>query len=176
MRAAILLGLGVLALGACQERPEAHRVSLPLPPAREPGLWTQTVSSAGVTQHSKLCLNALVEPKIPRFAAPAPGGVCTGHVAKPKPEGGGWAFEDICDFGSGGVVVTIGTASGDLVRAYHVEANTETSGAEAPQMNGERRMTLDATWKGPCPAGMKPGQLELDGGLKVDLLAQSVSD
>lgn len=168
MRAAILLGLLVLA--GCQERPQAHKESLPLTPAREAGLWTFTVKSEGVTQASKLCLNALVEPKISRFAPPAPGGACAGQRASRQPDGS-WRFESVCDFGSGGVVMTLGTATGDASRAYHVEATTETSGAEAPQMNAERKMTLDAKWTGPCPAGMKPGELELDGGLKVDLLA-----
>jgi hypothetical protein len=167
MRAAILLG--VLLLAGCQDRGEAAKQSLPLPPAREPGLWAFTATSAGVTQASKLCLNALVEAKIPRFAAPAPGGVCTGQRATRQPDGS-WRFESVCDFGSGGVTAVLGTATGDPARAYHVQADAETSGAEAPQMNGERKMSLDARWTGPCPAGMKPGELELDGGLKVDLL------
>jgi hypothetical protein len=168
MRLTLVL-LGVLAVAGCQEAPQAHKESLPLPPAREAGLWTFTVNSEGVTQASRLCLNALVEAKIARFAAPAPGGACAGQKAARQPDGS-WRFDSVCDFGSGGVVMTLGTATGDASKRYHVDATTETSGAGAPQMNGERKMTLDAAWTGPCPAGMKPGELELDGGLKVDLL------
>jgi hypothetical protein len=31
-------------------------------------------------------------------------------------------------------------------------------------------MTLDATWKGPCPADFKPGDMELPGGMKINML------
>ena len=42
--------------------------------------------------------------------------------------------------------------------------------AGAPQMNGEHAMTLEATWKGPCPADFKPGDMELPGGMKINML------
>jgi hypothetical protein len=38
-----------------------------------------------------------------------------------------------------------------------------------PEANGVHKMTLEATWQGPCPPDMKPGEVELPGGLKVSL-------
>jgi hypothetical protein len=37
-------------------------------------------------------------------------------------------------------------------------------------MNGSHKMVLDAVWQGPCPAGFKPGDMELPGGMKINVL------
>jgi hypothetical protein len=42
-----------------------------------------------------------------------------------------------------------------------VKATTVTSGSSMPQANGTHAMELTATWEGPCPAGMKPGDMTL---------------
>src|SRR5438552_2208628 len=46
----------------------------------------------------------------------------------------------------------------------------EDNGAAATQMNGEHEMTMEGTWKGACPAGFKPGDMELPGGMKINML------
>ena len=42
-----------------------------------------------------------------------------------------------------------------------------TAGSSMPQANGTRKMSMDGVWKGPCPAGMAPGDMELPGGMRV---------
>jgi hypothetical protein len=37
-------------------------------------------------------------------------------------------------------------------------------------MNGTHDMTLEASWQGPCPAGMQPGDMLLPGGMKNNML------
>jgi hypothetical protein len=77
--------------------------------------------------------------------------------------------------GSGGTIVSTGEAKGDFGSHYTVDIKSSTTGAAAPQMNGEHAMTLEATWKGPCPAGFKPGDMELPGGMKINMLTMGGS-
>jgi hypothetical protein len=37
------------------------------------------------------------------------------------------------------------------------------------QANGTHDMEMTGTWEGPCPADMKPGDMLLPGGVKVNL-------
>ena len=153
--------LALAALGACD------RFDRDAPPSRAPGLWVQTVSSAGMTQQSRLCVDAAVE------AAFGWWGQTTGACAKPsvtRGPDGGWRFNSRCDMGPAGVNATTGVATGDFSAADRMQAETITTAAAAPQMNGAHKMTLEAAWQGPCPAGMKPGDMTLPGGMKINLL------
>ena len=76
MRRVLVLCVGLLALAACQKKSETAAVgdtpsaaaTAPAaslgPPKRKPGLWTQTVSSGGMTQTMKLCLDEATEAMI----------------------------------------------------------------------------------------------------------------
>jgi hypothetical protein len=71
MHRALILSAGLLALAGCQKKPEtpamatgeapAAAASAPMtgPPRRKAGLWTQTVTTQGMTQTSKICLDGL---------------------------------------------------------------------------------------------------------------------
>ena len=175
MAVGLAAGLGVLALAGCQ-RQEAEKAQAPAsaaaaveaPPPRNPGLWVQTVDTAGMTQKAEICLDAATDLKIARFGAQAAGGRCAGNRVTRTPQG--WAFESVCDLGTGGQVTTRGVATGDMASRYVLKAETTTTGAAAPQMNGTRPLTLEAAWQGPCPAGMAPGDMRLPGGVSINLL------
>ena len=49
-------------------------------------------------------------------------------------------------------------------------AENTVSGASARHMNGVHAMTIEATWKGPCPADLKPGDMVLPGGMKINMM------
>ena len=51
-----------------------------------------------------------------------------------------------------------------------ITGESSTVGAEAPQMNGTRAVNIEAVWQGACPEGFRPGDLELPGGMRVNLL------
>jgi hypothetical protein len=52
-----------------------------------------------------------------------------------------------------------------------VELTSSTSGSPMPQANGVQHKTMiEATWEGPCPADMKPGDMEVNG-FKMNLTA-----
>lgn len=153
-----LLAAG-LALAGCQKADA--------PAARKPGLWEQRVSGGAFSQVSRVCLDAAADARMGWIGEPA-GAACQ----KPplKKQGQGWRFETVCDLGPGGKTVGSGTVSGDLSSRYVVQAESTTTGAMAPQLNGTRRFTVEAAWQGPCPADMKPGDLALPGGVKINLL------
>lgn len=137
-------------------------------PHRKPGLWKQTVSTAGMQQVSSLCLDQATEAKLAVWGAGASKDMCQQSEVSPIP--GGWAFRSSCDMGSGGKTLSEGTVTGDFDVSYKVVAKSKTEGAGAPQMNGEHKMIMEATWEGPCPPDMKPGDMALPGGMKMNML------
>jgi hypothetical protein len=153
------------------QAPAAATTTAPaMPPKRKPGLWEQTMSMSGMTQTSQFCVDAAVEERLGWWSQQATKDMCTQNAFTPGP-GGSWSFTSECDMGSGGKTVTKGVASGDFGSAYRLDMTSTTTGAGAPQMNGEHKMAMDAAWKGPCPADMKPGDMKLlPGGMKVNLL------
>lgn len=137
-------------------------------PSRREGLWKQTVSTAGMTQSSTICIDKTVEAKLAVWG----GGVAREKCGQPTlaPVPGGWSFASTCDMGEGGKTTSHGTVTGDFNSAYKVEAESTTEGAAAPQMNGAHKMTMDAVYQGPCPAGAKPGDMTLGNGMTINML------
>lgn len=138
------------------------------PPPRKPGLWTQTVSMGDFNQTTRLCLDETTDKAMSIWGAQMSKDMCEKNEMT-RGLDGSWRFTSVCDMGSGGKSTTSGLASGDFNTKYKVEAETTTEGASAPQMNGARKMVLEATWQGPCPEGFKPGDMELPGGMKMNL-------
>jgi hypothetical protein len=182
-RAIGISAAALLTLAACQKKPEtaatgtaapatatAPAVSAgPLtPPPRKPGLWTQTVSMAQMQQTTKLCLDAATDKQMAWWGSQAAKSTCpeqtiTQHL------GGGWDFHSVCKSAAGGTTTSSGTATGDFGSHYKVEATSTTTGGPMPQANGEHKMSIEATWQGPCPADMKPGDMEMPGGMKINM-------
>lgn len=139
-----------------------------LPPKRKAGLWEQTMSTSGMTQTSQLCVDAKVEERLGWWSQQASQGACSQNAFAPS--AGGWTFSSTCNVG-GGKTVTKGVATGDFGSAYEHNMTSTTTGSPTTHMNGEHKMTMKAAWKGPCPAGMRPGDMVLSpGGMKINLL------
>lgn len=185
-KAQILVLAGLAAVAACDRKPERAPKPPPPPkfgptasaqapgrpaslPDRAPGLWVQTVSSDGVTQTSQLCLDAAVAERFTVWGQNVGREGCVPAKVTPRPAGG-YEFTATCDLGENGRSATEGSVTGDLAKAYKVSALHTVSGAKARQMNGRHAMTLEAAWKGPCPAGMAPGDVRLPGGVTLNML------
>lgn len=184
-KAQILVLAGLAALAACERKP-ADGPKPPAPPNsgpagapsavrpaslpdRAPGLWVQTVSSEGVTQTSQLCLDAAVAERFTVWGQNVGREGCAPAKVVPRADGG-YDFAATCDLGENGRSATEGSVTGDLAKAYKVSARHTVTGAKARQMNGRHAMTLEAAWKGPCPAGMVPGDVRLPGGVTLNML------
>ena len=184
MKRILVCATAILALAACSKKPDAAKApeaasattaaaSAPAtpsltPPERKAGLWEQKMSTAGMTQVTRICFSDEVNKKMTLWGQQGGKDMCAEQSVTPTP--GGWKFSSTCNMGSGGTIVSTGEAKGDFGSHYTVDVKSTTTGAGAPQMNGEHAMTLEATWKGPCPAGFKPGDMELPGGMKVNML------
>jgi hypothetical protein len=136
-------------------------------PERKAGLWEQTMSSDRIHQTSKICIDKATGAKMNLSGQQMGRSNCetskvTGRL------GGGWEFNSSCDLGAGGHVVTHGVASGDMGDHYTVDIDSTTTGSSMPQANGVHKMKLEMAYKGACPEGMKPGDIELAGGMRFN--------
>jgi len=184
VRGVLIGSAAVLALAACGRKDEAKPPAAPAPkpavtgetapaagfPARRPGLWQQAMSAGEFKQVSKLCLDKATDEKLSVWGAGAAKEKCA-KTEMSRGLDGTWSFSSVCDMGGGGKTTTSGTITGDFNAKYQMVAQSTTEGASAPQMNGPHKMALEATWLGPCPAGFKPGDMELPGGMKMNMAA-----
>lgn len=175
MRAVPVFCLVALTLAACDRReksaaPESPTAapapaSAPVPtrPVRKPGLWETSASIEGVDTvfTSRLCVDERTDEKLALASAQPGAGEC--KSTQTREADGSWRFSSVCDLGSGGRATTTGTAAGDFASRYEVRAETTTEGAAVPQMNRSARMTMQATWRGACPADMRPGDVSIAG-------------
>ncbi len=181
------LGLAVLALAACNRNgdeapdpaseaaaptagaPAGDQAAAPAPPRRKPGLWEQRVSTEGMVQVSRICIDEALEKRLGWWGQQATTEGCEKNLVTRRTDGG-WQFSSVCDMGTGGKTTTSGVATGDFDRRYVVQAQSSTVGAEAPQMNGTRDINIESAWQGACPEGFRPGDMELPGGIRLNLL------
>jgi hypothetical protein len=177
------MSASVLALAACGKKdadkapaapgaPAAGASKVFTAPQRKPGLWSQTVTTAGMTQTVKICTDAATESKLSLWGGQAGRDLCAQQDIR-QGLGGDIAFSSVCDMGSAGTISTNGTIKGDFNSKYVVTAKSVTTGAGAPQMNGEHDMVMEAAWLGPCPADFKPGDMEVAQGVKFNILETS---
>jgi len=184
MRLAIVVsGMALLALGACGKGVTSEKIitkstsvdaSATAPaapasmPARKAGLWEQKISMPQMTQTTKMCLDAAFDQKMKVWGGAAGKSDCSEQRITPH-LGGGWDFHSVCKMGESGTVTSDGSATGDFGSHYKVEVNSVTSGSPMPQANGPHKILIEADYKGPCPADMKPGDMEMPGGMKINM-------
>jgi hypothetical protein len=177
-RAILICGCAALALSACSKKADtgaAPSASAPAPvaaapaapPTRKGGLWEQAMDMGQMKQTIRMCVDEASEAKTKWWSTERHGGQsnCAEQSVTPTP--GGWAFHSVCTTGDGGKVTSDGTATGDFGTHYKVEMTAVTSGSAMAQANGTHKMSMEGSWKGPCPAGMKPGDMEMPGGMRI---------
>jgi len=178
MQRSLILGIGFLTLAGCQQKPDvtaqagntpkASRASTPSnPPKRKAGLWTQTVSTKGMTQTTRLCLDTATEARLTVWGQPSGKGLCARSEITPTV--GGWSFTRECEMGEAGKVSTTGQVTGDFNWKYVIKATWVTTGSTMAQANGTHVMEMTGTWEGPCPAAMKPGDMTLPDGVTLNI-------
>lgn len=181
MRAVAIVCMGALALTACQKKTDeaaktgeetqaaanAPATAPAGPPRRKPGLWVQTINASGMTQETKICLDDAVEKKMTLWGQGMSQEACARNEITPT--AGGWKVESECDFGEAGKSVTSGTVTGDFSSKYVMKMTSTTTGAKMPQANGTQTMEMTGAWQGACPADMKPGDMLLPGGMKMNI-------
>jgi hypothetical protein len=183
MRASIDIVLGVVSLAllsACSNKPQSTgaTVSPPAPmtvadlPQRKAGLWRQTVKLAGVDKTLpavEACTDAASEAKLNLLGQHKSKDLCQQQDFARNPDGS-IAFKVSCNSGPRvGATVSTGLITGDFNSKYRIAMDSKTTGAPLPQMNTERKITLTATWTGPCTPGQRGGDVILADGHKFNL-------
>lgn len=187
MRSTIVIlaaGAAALALAGCQKKdaagasqasaaasaaPATGASPLASLPHRKAGLWQmhQSVSGIDRVMTSEICIDDATEAKMSMWSAGASQNCSTQNVSRGLD--GSIKIASTCKMGSGGTISTVATVSGDYSSHYRVHADSTTTGAAVPQMNGQHTMIIDAQWTGPCPPGQVGGDMTLPGVGKVNM-------
>jgi hypothetical protein len=186
--AAALTGAALVALGACNRPAPANAAapgagagtaaaSGPLAlnqiPHRKPGLWKQTMTMDGAAPAGpgmQLCVDEASEAKMSAFAQRMPGGAHCPPAQFTRNLDGTVSFSESCDMGANGKSASTGTIKGDFNSGYTEEIDTQYSGSPVAQINGDHKMTITATWTGPCAAGQRGGDLIMPNGMTRNML------
>lgn len=126
-------------------------------PARRAGLWVIAMQSGSApAQTMRQCIDAKTDQQLQRFGQ----GMSLQHCAKNtfRREADRFVGESECRIGQS-VAVTRTEFSGDFAKSYRGEVDARYT----PPVAGmsQSRFTLTARWVGPCPAGWKPGDMEM---------------
>ncbi len=188
LQVGLIAGVALLALSACGKKtdtaapsageggaaaPANATASSPSPispPHRKAGLWVVSVTSGErMKQTIRQCLDETTEAKMKWWGSNASSKSSDCQQESVTPHlGGGWDFHSVCNMGESGTVTADGAARGDFSSHYTVEVNSVTSGSPMPEANGTHKTSMAGDWQGPCPADMKPGDMEVNG-FKINL-------
>jgi hypothetical protein len=191
MRASItvaLTGVALVALAACSKPAPATApgspsaaasASAPGPiaanqlPHRKPGLWRQVMTMDGTAPAGpgmQLCVDEASEAKMSAFAQRMPGAGHCPPAQFTRNLDGSVSFSESCDAGANGKSTSTGVIKGSMNSGYTEEIDTQYSGSSVASLNGDHKMTITATWVGPCAPGQRGGDLILANGMKRNVL------
>jgi hypothetical protein len=185
--AAGLAGAAIASLAACNKAPQASSGATAPPsavtatpsagplaaqdmPHRKAGLWRTTVALEGMAQTmpaTETCVDAASEAKMSMLGQQ----MGRQHCQVPQISrslDGSIRFDSSCDLGPAGRSVSSGTITGDFNTSYKMVIETTTTGGPSGPRNGANKMTVAATWVGPCAADQRGGDVIM-GGRKFNL-------
>jgi len=148
--AATALAVGMLVAGAS--------VGQELP-SRKPGLWEISMQTTNApSQIVRQCIDPATDQPMQRFGQGLDLKTCSKNVW--RKDGDRYIGESECRLGRS-VATTRSVFGGDFETAYRGEVNSR----YVPPMGGvaASKVTISARWRGVCPAGWKPGDMEVSG-------------
>jgi hypothetical protein len=139
-------------------------------PSRKAGLWEQVLTRDGKPGRLgvlTLCVDAATDHKLGVFGRHVGRGDCDRTVTRDA--AGVYHFSSTCSLTNGTTVRSMGTASGDFGSGYTVHSEVNISGAPIAPMNGMHVIDITGRYEGACPATMRPGDVSLGSGMKVNM-------
>jgi predicted small lipoprotein YifL len=139
-------------------------------PTRKAGLWEQSLTRDGKPGRLgglTICLDAAADAKLGIFGRHFAKGDCQRSIT--RDETGAYHFSSTCAVPGGATVITRGVAAGDFKTGYDLHSDIEVRNAPFEPMNGMHVISISGRYRGPCPAGMHPGDLSLGSGLKINI-------
>lgn len=149
----------------------ASTQTLDLPP-RKAGQWEMRMVSekpaGGPAITSQMCIDAATDRELMEFGLKMSKGACQRFDMKKT--GAAWVIDAECAFGPV-KSVTKTTISGDFQSSMKVRIEGTTEGMPGAGAGPQATlMTQTATWKGAtCGDGMKPGDISLGNGIKMNV-------
>lgn len=137
-------------------------------PARKPGQWKMEIipetAGAAPAITMEVCLDAETDKALMQAGL----AMSSGCEVGPKTESGGtMSFDSTCKFGDMSSKSHT-EISGDFQSSYSMKITSDMEGGPANTPK-HAVMTQNATWIGECN-GLKPGEMLMPGGMKVDAL------
>ena len=139
-------------------------------PMRKAGLWELKLTrdgKSGKLGWLKVCLDAATDSRLGVFGRHFAKGDCQRSIT--RQDDGAYRFSSTCTVGGGAVVATHGVATGDFNTGYTIRSDINVTGAPFEPMNGSHAITIEGRFNGPCPAGLRPGEVSLGTGMKVSI-------
>jgi hypothetical protein len=189
MRTLIAVGLAVAGLAGCNKpaptpggattapsaapaAPASGPLSIQDLPHRKPGLWRQTMAMEGMDRQmpaTEICLDQASEAKMSMLGQHVNKDKCASQSFSRNLDGS-ISFSVSCEMGQNMKTVSNGTISGDFNATYTTVINTSTTGGPSERMNGTHKITITATWIGPCAPDQKGGDMIMPDGRKISLI------
>ena len=164
MRSSVLIAAVTLAVAA-----PALAAAPFEPPKRKSGLWETTMNfgahPGGVTM--KQCIDQKTDDLMRSQARDAQANMqkeCSKQDWKQV--SGGYEFESVCTF-AGTKHTSKGKITGSMDTGFKMAMDVQYD----PPMNGmaNNHMEMEAKWTGACPADMKPGDMIMPGGMRMNV-------
>jgi len=166
-RRIVVAGLAALASGASCTVAWAQDLNLP---PRRPGLWdviTTTAKPDKVPKISaRMCIDAATDRELLDFGLKMSKDTCARYEARGK--GANWTVESECSFGPI-KSATRTRISGDFQSRISIQIEGTTTGAPGTSGPQPTQISQESRWlSDDCP-GMKPGDVMLEGGTKINV-------
>ena len=126
-------------------------------PTRKPGLWQITMQVTNApSQTMRQCIDARTDPQMQRFGQGVSQEQCVRNTM--QRDGDRYVGESECRVGAT-TITSRSVFAGDFGKAYRGEVESR----YVPPMAGvsQSKVTVNARWIGACPAGWRPGDMEL---------------
>ena len=126
-------------------------------PARKPGLWEITMQVTNApSQTMRQCIDEKTDQQMQRFGQGVSQAQCSKNVI--RRDGDRYVGESECRTGAT-TTTSRSVFAGDFDKSYRGEIESRV----VPPMAGisQSKVTMSARWAGACPAGWKPGDIEM---------------
>lgn len=128
-------------------------------PRRKSGLWESSMNTSagpGMKMTAQQCVDSATDKDLAWHGPHSQSKNC--EKTEFHPGVGGVSFDSVCKVGSR-TVTTHGVVTGDFDKAYDLDLTSHFD-PPTPGMGADMKMTMKARWLGPCPAGMKAGEVK----------------
>lgn len=140
-------------------------------PKRKAGMWEvkiETAATSGKALSSLQCIDEATDATLQKQVLTG-GGQSGCKLNSSQKTATGWEFDSVCKTGTT-TLTTHSVVSGDMQSSYQINITTKAT----PPINGQGTLqtTIRSNYVGACKAGMKPGDVNVNG-MTMNLLSSN---